>query len=174
MGARLEDLLEAAAAAGSRTVGVRCARVMSSTTATPPATPSLSLRRRLHAQRPDVDHQAVLLLAVQISRERVSPSSAERNSGLEQLPQLGRERVADELALAARRGVAQALDRLARRQHEAQVAVEGQDQRLRQLAQRRRGRVIGAGQRRVVEMHAAPRWDRHAKASADRARLLDS
>ena len=88
--------------------------------------------------------------AVQISRERVSPSSAERNSG-----SIVRHRSSGSACRqrarphAQRRGVAEALERLAGRPHEAQLGVEGQDQRLRQLAQRRLSRAVGARPQRI-------------------------
>ena len=75
---------------------------------------------------------------VHTSRERVSPSSAERNSGSSGVHTPPGSASPTSSPSRARARVAEPLERVAGREHEAQLAVEHHDQRLGQLAQRGR------------------------------------
>ncbi len=147
--------------------------VMSSTTATPPAIAASSSLAPVQTQRADVHHQAVALLRrPDLARARLAVERRAKQR-LQRPPQLRRERLLHELAVEARVRRAQALERLARGQHEAQVPVEHQDQRLRQLAQRRRRRLIGARDH-VGVLLALLHRGRHVPCIGLRGGLLDS
>ena len=95
-------------------------------------------------QRPDVDHQAVPLIArPDLARSRLSLQRRfeERLDGAPDL--LGKGAV-EEAALAADAGVAEACEHLPGGQDEAQLIVEDDDQRLGKLAQGRRRGFFGA------------------------------
>ena len=102
-------------------------------------------RCRRSAQRADVDHQAVALARPSRSRASASRRRAPSGTAARSPPTAppGR-RPPTGSPCAQLLGVAEPLERLAGGEHEAQVAVEGEDQRLGQLAQRGRGRAVGA------------------------------
>jgi len=124
---------------------------MSSTTATPPAIDvSSSPARAVQSQRPHVHHQTVALLRG--PRSRASASRRRAPSGTAaRAPANSSDGKASSTSCPSRpvRGGVHALERLARGQHEAQVAIEHQESALGQLAQSRRGGLIGARDQRT-------------------------
>jgi hypothetical protein len=123
----------------------------------------LSCHRPAAAQRPHVDHQAIALRGSPDFSRADLPRQGGAEQRLDRFPDFGREGVGDRLSLAAGGRVAQAVERLAGGKDEAELLVEADYQRLRQLTHRRRGDVAGACDQ-VVHLQS-PRW-RHAQASA--------
>ena len=105
--------------------------------------------RAVGTQRPHVDHHTVALAGRPDLARACLAVQRRAHERAERPPQLPGQSILEPLALAEAGGVAEALERLAGALHEAKVAVEDDDERLRQLAQRGLGRAIGARPERV-------------------------